>query len=173
MDVLLPVALQKLGILPAAVTGGILLGGEELKVHEGVKGEHLPLVVQQNLEDSQIEPGALHMFLGVGGEVALGVQTGADIPVAEGQPAVLRHRGEFGQDGGAHLEHLITLQAGADGKQLVQLLGPAGGLQQGQSGTAVWGAGQLLFCQGVGHLTGELADQFFMHRRPAFLGVKW
>ena len=113
------------------------------------------------------------MFLGVGGEVALGVQTGADIPVAEGQPAVLRHRGEFGQDGGAHLEHLITLQAGADGKQLVQLLGPAGGLQQGQSGTAVWGAGQLLFCQGVGHLTGELADQFFMHRRPAFLGVKW
>ena len=171
IDVLLPEALQKLGVLPAAVTGGILLGGEKLEVHEGIEGDHLPLVVQQYLEHRQIKLGAVHMLLGVGGEIPLGVETGSDIPVAEGQPPVLGHGGELGQDGGAYLEDLVALQPSPQGEQLVQFLGPAGGLQQGQGGAAVGGVGQLPLHQGVGHLSGELTDQFFVHRRPAFLGV--
>ena len=172
VDILPAVAGQQPGVLPAAVAGGVLLGGEVLKVGEGVKGEDLALVVQQHLEDRQIELGPLHVLLGVGGKVPLGVETGAEIAVAEGEPPVLGGGGELGKEGGAHLKHLVALQAGADGKQLVQLLGPAGGLQQGQSGPAVGGKGQLPLHQGVGHLSGELTNQFFVHRRPAFLEVK-
>ena len=131
-------------ILPAAVAALVLLGGEELEVHQGVEGHDRPLLIQKHLEDGEIKPGAVLILRGVGGKIPLRVQNRAHIPVAEGQPALLGHRGELGQDGGAHLQHLPALQTAADGQQLGELLRPAGGAQQLQGGLFVLGEGELL-----------------------------
>ena len=82
------------------------------------------------------------VLLPVRGKVPLRVEDAADIAVTEGQPAVLRGRGQLGQDGGAQLQHLAALQPPPDGKQLGQLLRPARGAQQLQRRPLVRSKGQ-------------------------------
>ena len=162
--------MEKALILPAAVAPLVLLGGEELEVCQGVKGHHRPLLVQEHLENGEVEPGPVLILRRVRGKLPLRIQNGAHIAVTEGQPAVLGHRGELGQDGGAHLQHLLTLQAAADGEQLGELLRPAGGAQQLQGSFPVFHKGQLLLCQGIGHQSGYGTDLLFMHGSlPPFL----
>ena len=58
-------------ILPAAVAALVLLGGEELEVHQGVEGHDRPLLVQEHLEDGEVEPGPVLVLRRVGGKVPL------------------------------------------------------------------------------------------------------
>ena len=142
IDVLPTEAGQKPLILPGAVTGGVLLRRQKAEVRQGIEGQCPALLVQQHLEDRKIKAGSIGILLPVRGKAPLRVENTADIAVTEGQPAVLRHRGQLGQDGGAQLQHLAALQPPPDGKQLGQLLRPARGAQQLQRRPLVRSKGQ-------------------------------
>ena len=142
IDVLPAEAGQKPLILPGAVAGRILLRRQKVKVRQRIEGQCPALLIQQHLEDREIKAGSTGVLLPVRGKVPLRVEDAADIAVTEGQPAVLRGRGQLGQDGGAQLQHLAALQPPPDGKQLGQLLRPARGAQQLQRRPLVRSKGQ-------------------------------
>ena len=170
IDELLPPGGQKAAILPPGVAGGIFLLGQELKVHQGVEGQGRPLVVQQDLEhgEKDLRPGGIGG--GHGHKAPVGEHAGADIVIAEGQPALLRGGGEKVGQLAAQLQGLGAGEPLADGQQPLQGLGPARGLQQGKGGLSAGKPRRPPGGEGLGHVAVELSDHLFVHRGPPFLG---
>ena len=166
IDMLPAKAGQKPLILPGAVAGGVLLRRQKVKVHQGIKGQCPALLVQQHLEDCEIKAGSAGVLLPVRRKVSRRVEGTADIAVTEGEPAVLRRRGQLGQDWGAQLQHLAALHPPPDRQQLGQLLRPARCAQQLQRRPAVRGKGQPLLRQGLRHLGRDGLDLFLIHGTP-------
>ena len=67
IDVLLPPGGQEAAVFPAQDAGVGHLRGQELKVHQGIEGQDLPLPVQEDLEHGQAEQGPVSDTPGPGG----------------------------------------------------------------------------------------------------------
>ena len=163
IDVLLAVSLQKAAVLRRAVAALVDLRRQQLQIHQGIKGQSLPLLIQHDLQHRQIKPGPVLILLLVGGKATLREEDVPDIPVAKRQPSVGRSRGQLGQNGGAQIQNLTALQPTADGQQGQQLLRPARRPQQLNGGPSGRGIGELLRRQGLRHLQRNLSHPFFLH----------
>ena len=170
IDELLPPGGQKAAILPPGVAQGIRLLGQELKINERVEGQDRALVVQQDLKHGEIGLRSGIEWGGAGHEMPVREHTGADVVIAEGQPALFRGGGEQIGQLAAQLQGLGAGEPLADGQQPLQGLGPARGLQQGKGGLSAGKPRRPPGGEGLGHVAVELSDHLFVHRGPPFLG---
>ncbi len=164
VDILLPPAAEELAVVRRHGTGFQFLFRAEGEVQPEVKGQGLPLRVEEGPQELKEAQGPVPLGGGLV-RVRLGIEKGDRRPVGAKGPALPRLRGQAVQDGAEGLQGLFTGNPLLDGRQGGQQGGPVQVLKQGLRP----GAGQLLqkrlLLKGAGQVQAELFHGFLRSAR--------